>query len=257
MMLQGVAFITGAASGIGKATAYALARHGVSQLAIADINFAAAQDTAQDIEARFSGVRALPLNIDVTDPVSIHKAVLETVQQFERIDYAVNSAGIAGSMAYSGDHEIADWEKTLGVNLHGVWMSSREEIKVMMKQEKRDDSPRSSRGVIVNVASAYGLVATPANIPLVSYTAAKHGVVGMSKADAIVYAPLGIRINAICPGYVQTPMIDQMADEVMRKEVLRVPVGRLADVEEIADTITFMLSPMSSYMYGSALVVDG
>ncbi|GJP95502.1 hypothetical protein AlacWU_08401 [Aspergillus niger] len=79
----------------------------------------------------------------------------------------------------------------------------------------------------------------------------------MSKADAIVYAPLGIRINAICPGYVQTPMIDQMADEVMRKEVLRVPVGRLADVEEIADAITFMLSPMSSYMYGSALVVDG
>lgn len=118
-------------------------------------------------------------------------------------------------------------------------------------------SLRSSRGVIVNVASAYGLVATPVNIPLVSYTAAKHGVVGMTKADAIVYAPLGIRINAICPGYVQTPMIDQMPDEVMQKEVARVPVGRLADAEEIADTITFMLSPMSSYMYGSALVVDG
>lgn len=79
----------------------------------------------------------------------------------------------------------------------------------------------------------------------------------MTKADAIVYAPLGVRINAICPGYVQTPMIDQMPDEVMQKEVARVPVGRLADAEEIADTITFMLSPMSSYMYGSALVVDG
>ncbi|PYH39487.1 SDR family NAD(P)-dependent oxidoreductase [Aspergillus neoniger CBS 115656] len=238
MMLEGVAFITGAASGIGKATAYALARHGVRQLAIADVNFAATQEIAQDIEARFSGVRALPLCIDVTDPVSIHEAVSETVKQFERIDYAVN-------------------RKTLGVNLHGEWMSSREEIKVIMGQEKRGDSPRSSRGVIVNVASAYGLVATPVNIPIVSYTAAKHGVVGMTKADAIVYAPLGVRINAICPGYVQTPMIDQMPDEVMRKEVARVPVGRLADAEEIADTITFMLSPMSSYMYGSALVVDG
>lgn len=84
-------------------------------------------------------MRALPLCIDVTDPVSIHEAVSETVKQFERIDYAVNSAGIAGSMAYSGDHDIKDWEKTLGVNLHGVWMSSREEIKVMMGQEKRED----------------------------------------------------------------------------------------------------------------------
>ncbi|PWY88784.1 NAD(P)-binding protein [Aspergillus sclerotioniger CBS 115572] len=138
-MLRGVAFITGAASGIGKATAYSLARHGVRQLAIADINFPAAQETAHDLQTQFSDVQALPLNLDVTDPASIQNAITETVAQFGRIDYAVNSAGIVGSTAYSSEHDIASWQKTLDVNLNGVWMTSREEITVMLTQEKLDE----------------------------------------------------------------------------------------------------------------------
>ncbi|RAL05172.1 SDR family NAD(P)-dependent oxidoreductase [Aspergillus ibericus CBS 121593] len=256
-MLRGTAFITGAASGIGKATAYSLARHGVRQLAIGDINFPAAQETADDLQSQFSDVQVLPLNLDVADPTSIQRAIAETVSRFGRIDYAVNSAGIVGSTAYSSEHDIADWQKTLDVNLNGVWMASREEITVMLKQEKMDDSPRSNRGVIVNVASAYGLVGSTSTLPIVAYTASKHAVVGFTKADAITYAPLGIRINAICPGYVETPLLALFTPEGKQKEESRIPLGRMGQADEIGDAIAFMLSPLSSYMYGSAMVVDG
>ncbi|PYI04187.1 NAD(P)-binding protein [Aspergillus sclerotiicarbonarius CBS 121057] len=256
-MLRGIAFITGAASGIGKATAYSLAQHGVRQLAIADINFPAAQDTAHDLQSQFSDVQALPLNLNVADPASIKSAITKTVARFGRIDYAVNSAGIVGSTAYSSEHDIADWQKTLDVNLNGVWMASREEIAVMMTQEKMDDSPRSNRGVIVNVASAYGLVGSSRDLPIVAYTASKHAVVGFTKADALTYAPLGIRINAICPGYVETPLLGLLTPEGKQKEESKTPLGRMGQPDEIGDAITFMLSPMSSYMYGSAMVVDG
>lgn len=104
----------------------------------------------------------------------------------------------------------------------------------------------------------YGIVATSLNVPVVSYTAAKHGVVGLTRADAIAYAPKGIRINAICPGYVDTPLIQSaMQTGTMQREMSKIPVGRIAEMDEIADHITFLASPMSSYMYGSAMVADG
>ena len=107
------------------------------------------------------------------------------------------------------------------------------------------------------MASAYGLVGSSCDLPIVAYTASKHAVVGFTKADAITYAPLGIRINAICPGYVETPMLSLFTPEGRRKEESKIPLGRMAQPEEIGDAIAFMLSPMSSYMYGSAMVVDG
>lgn len=121
-----------------------------------------------------------------------------------------------------------------------------------------DSSPRYNRGVIVNVASMYGIVATSLDVPVVSYTAAKHGVIGLTKADALAYAPKGVRVNAICPGYVSTPLVvDTMPAEVREREISKTPAGRMADMNEVGDMITFLVSPMSSFMYGSALIGDG
>ncbi|PYH96731.1 oxidoreductase UcpA [Aspergillus ellipticus CBS 707.79] len=243
--------------GIGKTTAYTLTKHGVRRLAIADINFSAAQEIAKDIESQFEGTQAIPLSLDVTNPNSIHEAITETVTRFGRIDYAINSAGVSGPSGVSHAFDIDAWHKTLDVNLHGVWMCSREEIQVMLKQEKMGDSPRSNRGVIVNLASVYGLVGSSRNLPVVAYPTSKHAVVGFTKSDAVMYAPQGIRINALCPGYVTTPMTDPIPLAITQKEEAKIPLGRMAFVEEIADAIAFLVSPMSSYMYESAMVVDG
>lgn len=119
-------------------------------------------------------------------------------------------------------------------------------------------SPRYNRGIIINVASMYGIVATSLNTPVVAYTASKHGVVGLTRADAIAYAPKGIRINAVCPGYVATPLVQgTMQSAVIQREIDKIPVGRMAEMEEIADHITFLASPLSSYMYGASMVADG
>ncbi|KAL4951859.1 hypothetical protein BDW69DRAFT_196121 [Aspergillus filifer] len=257
-LLRGAGFITGAASGIGKATAFSFARHGVNQLALADINLSAAETAAREIQTKFPDIEAIPLGLDVTNENSIRDAVAETRGTFGRIDYAVNNAGIGGAHDLSADHALKEWKRTLDIDLNGVWMCSREEIKVMLQQEKSQDSPRYNRGVIINVASMYGIVATSLNTPVVSYTAAKHGVIGLTRADAVAYAPRGIRINAMCPGYVATPLVQQvMGANVMQKEIDKVPVGRVASMEEIAEHIAFLASPMSSYMYGAAMVADG
>ncbi|KAL4808012.1 hypothetical protein BDV18DRAFT_158132 [Aspergillus unguis] len=257
-LLRGTGFITGAASGIGKATAFSFARHGVRQLAIADKNLSAAQDTAKELASSFSDIQVIPLGIDVGKEASINDAVRETADRFGRIDYAVNSAGISGSGDLSAEHDVKSWQKTMDVNLTGVWLSSRAEIRTMLNQEKAEETPRHNRGVIVNIASMFGTLAPSMNTPAIAYTASKHGVVGLTRADAISYAPLGIRINAICPGYVATPLVrGAMAGTAVQNEVHKTPIGRLADTDEIADHITFLASPMSSYMYGAAMVADG
>ncbi|RDW65642.1 SDR family NAD(P)-dependent oxidoreductase [Aspergillus mulundensis] len=265
-LLRGAGFITGAASGrltnphqgIGKATAFSFAKHGVTQLALADINLSAAETTAREIQSRFPGTEVLPLALDVANEESVSDAVTQTVRQFGRIDYAVNNAGIAGPGALSAEHNVDDWKRTIDVNLHGVWLSSRAQIGVMLGQERREDSPRHNRGIIINVASMYGLLAPSLNTPAVAYAASKHGVLGLTRADAVAYAPKGIRINAICPGYVQTPLVQSsMHTGVIQREVDKIPAGRLASMEEIADHITFLASPLSSYMVGAAMVADG
>ncbi|KAL4908678.1 hypothetical protein BDW74DRAFT_166271 [Aspergillus multicolor] len=257
-LLRGAGFITGAASGIGRATAISFAKHGATQLALADINLNAAEVTAKEIQSSFPRTEVLPLSLNVAKEDSINDAVKQTVSQFRRIDYAVNNAGIGGSGALSAKHDVEDWKRTIDVNLHGVWLSSRAEIRIMLEQEKREESPRHNRGVIINVASMYGILATSLNTPAVAYAASKHGVVGLTRADAVAYAPKGIRINAICPGYVETPLVQStMHTGAIQREIEKIPIGRLASMEEIADHITFLASPLSSYMYGSAMVADG
>lgn len=258
-LLKGTAFITGAASGIGKATAYALARHGITKLAILDINLEAAKKTSSEIRSHFNDkVDVLPLKLDVTKEQEVSDVVSEVVKQFGRIDVAVNNAGIGGAVAPSADHPYEEWKKTIDIDLNGVWLTSKAEIRQMLKQEPYEDSPRHFRGTIINIASMYGIIGTSLNTPVVSYTAAKHGVVGLTKADAIAYAPHRIKINALCPGYVRTPLVEASVEGgVMQKEVERTPIGRMASMEEMGDHVVLLASPLSSFMAGSAMVADG
>jgi len=259
-LLKGVAFITGAASGIGKATAYSLARHGITKLAITDINLAAAEKTASTLKSDLGGhIHVLPLKLDVTNEQAVAETVSTIVKEFGRIDVAVNNAGVGGPAVPSADHPYEEWKKTLDIDLNGVWLTSREEIRQMLKQEPLvPSSPRHPRGTIVNIASMYGIVATNLNTPVVSYTAAKHGVVGLTKADAVAYAPRGIKINALCPGYVLTPLMQEhMKGEMMQKELEKTPMGRMATMEEMGDHVVMLASPLGSFMCGAALVADG
>ncbi|KAG9775195.1 Short-chain dehydrogenase anuF [Exophiala dermatitidis] len=258
-LLKGVGFITGAASGIGKATAFSFAKHGAKALALADMNAAAVKAVGAEIQKSYPKVQVLPLELNVTDEKAVDAAISQTASQFGRIDYAVNNAGITGVMAHSADLDPADWKKVLDVNLHGVWLCERAEVRQMLKQEPLEaNTVRYGRGTIVNMSSMYGVIGPSVNTPATAYSASKHGVLGFTKPDAVAYAKQGIRINAICPGYVATPLLEEAVKSgAMDKEIERTPIGRMAVPEEIGDTITFLASPMSSFMYGAGLVVDG
>ncbi|KXT07909.1 hypothetical protein AC579_4521 [Pseudocercospora musae] len=257
-LVRGTAFITGAGSGIGQHVAYALARHGVERLALCDIRPEALKDTTERLKRNHQHVEVLNVEMDTSREDSVKSAVNQTVNAFDRIDIAINNAGIGGTPKPSPENTLDDFQKVVSINLNGVWLCQRSQILQMLKQEPLAPAPRGSRGVIVNVASMLALVASSPGTPACAYTATKHAVMGLTKTDAVMYAKNGIRINAICPGYVATPLLKSAtATRVMNDEVAKVPMGRLGEMEEIADTITFLSSEMSSFMCGSALVVDG
>lgn len=147
----------------------------------------------------------------------------------------------------------------MAVNTTGVWLCQRAQIKQMLKQEPRTNSNRSYRGSIVNTASMYGVIGPSSNVPATAYATSKHAVVGMTKADAATFAPRGIKINALCPGYVETPLVMTSMEKgsVLDNERLKVPLQRLATTEEIGDCVAFLHSDASSFMIGASLVVDG
>lgn len=146
--------------------------------------------------------------MDVSKEESINSAVDQTVQRFSRLDIAVNNAGI-GVGGPTDQLSLEDWRKVMSVNLDGLWLCQRAQIRQMLRQEPLDPPPRGNRGVIVNVASMLGLVASSPETPAVAYTSSKHGVVGLTRTDATMYASRGIRVNAICPGYVATPLLKE------------------------------------------------
>lgn len=258
-LLKGSAFITGAASGIGQYTAIAFARHGVTKLALADINFEALEKSNAALKEQFPDVEVLSLRMDVRDMEQVRQGIAETVEKFGRLDIAVNNAGIGGSGRQTHELEDEEWMRVVDVNLQGVYRCQKEELSVMVKQE--DLGSREGRGRIINVASMLGLVAPSPRLHHTAYSTAKHGVVGLTKGDANSYGELGIRINAICPGYVETPLLleimAQDANSPLAAEIARCPLKRLATMEEVADSITVLASPMSSFMQGASLVVDG
>lgn len=241
-----VALVTGASSGIGRATALVFARAGYA-VAMADVAGPDGQHAVEEVKA--AGGRATFIRCDVCDPVDVLDAVDQTVRQFGRLDAAFNNAGIEGDVASTGDCSHDNWERVIAVNLTGVWLCMRNEIHQMLKQD--------SGGVIVNCASVAGLTGI-AGMP--AYVASKHGVVGLTKVAALDYAEKGIRVNAVCPGAIQTPMLDRFmgsSEEARRTVLANEPVGRLGTPDEIAKAVLWLCGPDSSFVTGQALAVDG
>lgn len=245
--MQGkTAVVTGAARGIGRASALALSRAGAA-VCVSDINREGADETARQINEQ--GGNAIAVACDVTRAEDVAAMVKAAVEAFGRLDAAVNNAGIAGSFD-KRLHEADDatFERVLAVNLRGVWHCMKAELKVMLPQ---------ARGSIVNIASVAGLIGAP---KAAAYTASKHAVIGLAKSAAVDYAKLGVRVNAICPAYTDTAMVqsaiegDPRMAQIMRRAI---PMGRLGEANEIADAVVWLCSDASSFVTGHALALDG
>jgi NAD(P)-dependent dehydrogenase (short-subunit alcohol dehydrogenase family) len=236
-----VAFVTGASSGIGRATALAFARAGASVAAV-DIDGDGAAATARQIEEL--GGTAIALTCDVTSEADVKAAVKATTDEFGRLDAAFNNAGIEQPVAALADIPGADFERLVAVNLRGVFLCMQSQAPAMLAGDG---------GTIVNTASGAGVVG-------IAGQASKFGVVGMTKAAALDYAALGVRINAVCPGIVETPMMDRFTGgtaEGRARVVAQEPIGRMGTPDEIANAVLWLSSDSSSFVVGHAMVVDG
>ncbi|WP_066732904.1 glucose 1-dehydrogenase [Cupriavidus sp. D384] len=240
-----VALVTGAASGMGLATAQAFAAAGAA-VTLADSNSEALAAAVSDLTA--AGHSVLPVTCDVSDEEQVSAMVQRTVSTFGRLDAAFNNAGIQVPPFDAADEPVANFDNVNAVNLRGVWACMKHELKQMRAQ---------GGGAIVNCSSLGGLVGLPGRA---AYHASKHGVIGLTRSAALEYAPRGVRINAICPGTFDTPMVSSMlADQAeAMKEILREqPIGRLGRVEEIADAVLWLCSSASTFVIGHALAIDG
>lgn len=237
------AVVTGAASGIGQATAVLLAEHG-AKVIVSDINEAAAQETVTMIEAAGGTAKFIPCN--VANKEAVKELIVQSIAAFGPVKYAVNNAGIGGVLSPTHEIKFENWDRMIAINLSGVFYCMKEEISAMLHH---------GGGNIVNVASLAGLGAVPGGSP---YCAAKHGVVGLTKTAAVEYAKLNIRVNAVCPGWTETAILDTLSEEMLETSISRyVPMGRMGKPSEIAETILWLLSDKSSFVNGHCLAIDG
>jgi NAD(P)-dependent dehydrogenase (short-subunit alcohol dehydrogenase family) len=240
-----VAFVTGASAGMGSATARAFAEAGAAA-AIVDLDGGAAERFAAELNA--AGHRALALQCDVSNEEQVENAVARTVEVFGSLDIAFNNAGIMLPPVDSADETAEAFDRIVAVNLRGVWASMKHELVQMRKQ---------GSGAIVNCSSLGGLVGGAGRA---TYHATKHGVIGQTKSVALQYAPLGVRVNAVCPGTIDTPMVARMTaggELDPQASVASIPLGRLGRAEEIAAAVLWLCSDAASYVTGVALPVDG
>lgn len=256
--LESVAFITGAGGSIGRAVSLGFARHGVTRIAGLDVSSTGLEETASALEAAYPAAKFLPLTADLTSEEAVAKAVAEVVAEYGAIHYAANNAGIG--RPYGGTHEtdLKDYDQVMAVNVRGVFLCEKYELEQMLKQEPRQVNPSVpsvlERGSIVNTASTLALRAMP-NLSV--YNTSKHAVIGLTRTDAIDYARRGIRVNAVCPGFVDTPLLLESTKKALAGTIERIPQGRLAAPEEVADTVCFLSSGAASHINGVALPVDG
>lgn len=238
-----VAIVTGATSGIGRATAIAFAKKGAK---VAVVDWVDGTETVNLVKEL--GSDAIFIKCDVSKATDVKAMVEKTITTFGKLDFAFNNAGIEGISATIQDCTEENWDKTIGINLKGIWLCMKYEIPEMRKQNK---------GAIVNCASVAGLVGF-AGLP--AYVASKHGVVGLTKTAALECAKLGIRINVVCPGVIQTPMIDRLTNKT--KEAVEQfkglePIGRFGQPEEIANAVIWLSSDEASFVTGHTMAVDG
>jgi NAD(P)-dependent dehydrogenase (short-subunit alcohol dehydrogenase family) len=242
-----VAFVTGAASGIGRAAALAFAREGAAVVA-ADVSQQGNHETARLIEGQ--GGRALAVRCDVTRAEEVKAALAKTVETFGRLDFAFNNAGIEPrEPAPTADYDEDEWNRILDINLRGVFLCMKHEIPLILKH--------GGGGAIVNTSSGAGIIGIRGSP---AYTAAKHGVLGLTKSAALDYAAQNVRINAVCPGYIETPMMERFTGgtpEGRAKVIAEEPVGRMGKPEEIAAAVVWLCSDAAAFMVGHALVIDG
>ena len=240
-----VALVTGAASGMGLATARAFAEAGAS-VVLADIDADAAQRAAKQLVA--AGHQAIGVACDVTDEQQTAAMVERAVATFGRLDMAFNNAGIQAPPSDAADETAENFDRVNAVNLRGIWTAQKHELRQMRAQ---------GNGAIVNCSSLGGLVGLPERA---AYHASKHAVIGLTKSAAVEYATRGIRINAICPGVIDTPMVSDMLKgqtEAMTEIIKQQPIGRLGRAEEIANAVLWLCSPAASLVLGIALPIDG
>jgi len=240
-----VAFVTGAGSGIGRATALAFAREGAN-VVFADVSEQNIRDTARLIGEL--GGRALAVTCDVTRAEEVKAALDKTIETFGRLDFAFNNAGVEQRMAPAAELEEAEWDRIVNTDLRGVFLCMKHEIPLLLKQ---------GGGAIVNTSSGAGDKGFKGQA---AYVAAKHGVVGLTKAAALDYAPQNIRINAVCPGIIDTSMMGRFTGgtaEGRETVIAQEPVGRMGQPEEIANAVLWLCSDAAGFVIGSAVIIDG
>lgn len=243
-MQDKVALVTGGSTGIGKATALAFANRG-AKVVIANRTATTGEAVVKQIRA--SGGDAIWVQTDVCDVGQVDALIRDIIKTYGQLDYAFNNAGSGGKGGWLAESKEQDWDETMNTYLKSVWVCMKYEIRVMLEKG----------GAIVNTSSVDGQRAFPWN-PI--YSAAKHGVLGLTKSAAMQYADKGIRINAVCPGWIKTPPVEEMLEhspDALPRMLMHQPIGRLGEPEEVAQAVVWLCSDAASFIVGTAMAVDG
>lgn len=239
-----VALVTGASSGIGRSTALLYAKYG-AKVVVSDVNELEGVETVEMIKN--IGGQAIFVHADVSKPTECRNLIERTIARFERLDYVCNNAGIGGESNLTADYSIDGWDKVIAINLSGVFYCMKYEIPALLQ---------NSGGAIVNMASILGQVGF---VSAPAYVAAKHGIVGLTRTCAVEYATQGIRVNAVGPAFIRTPMISGVTEDPDMNNLLisRHPIGRLGEPDEVSELVIWLSSDKASFVTGNYYAVDG